>query len=77
MTCQELVELVTDYLEDALSPSERVRFEEHVAMCEGCAAYIDQIEETIRLAGRLTEDELSPQAGEALLRAFRDWPRTG
>jgi len=54
-----------------------VRFEEHVAMCEGCAAYIDQIEETIRLAGRLTEDELSPQAGEALLRAFRDWPRTG
>jgi anti-sigma factor RsiW len=76
LSCRELVELVTDYLEDALSQHERASFESHVAICEGCETYLDQIKETVRLTGRLTEDQLSRHASEALLQAFRDWQRT-
>ncbi|HLH26721.1 MAG TPA: zf-HC2 domain-containing protein, partial [Chloroflexota bacterium] len=75
LSCQELVELVTDYLEDRLPPTERERFETHLALCEGCQTYVDQIRATIALAGRLTEDAITPQAKEALLGAFRDWKR--
>jgi len=73
MTCKELVELVTDYLEGALSPEERQRFETHLADCEGCTTYLAQMQQTIRLVGRLTEDDLSPQASEELLDIFRNW----
>jgi anti-sigma factor RsiW len=71
------VELVTDYLEGALSAHDRERFEAHLAVCEGCVTYLEQIGETVRLCGRLTEDHLSPAAREALLEAFKDWQRTG
>lgn len=71
LACRELVELVTDYLEGALGASDRARFERHIAECEGCAAYLDQVRETIALAGRLTPESLSPEARETLLRAFR------
>ena len=77
LTCIELVELVTDYLEGALSAHDRERFEAHLALCEGCVTYLEQIGETVRLSGRLTDDGLSPAAREALLEAFRDWQRTG
>jgi predicted anti-sigma-YlaC factor YlaD len=73
LTCKELVEVVTDYLEGRLSPAERVRFEEHVAFCSWCRTYLDQMRETVRLTGALREDDLSPEAREGLLRAFRDW----
>jgi anti-sigma factor RsiW len=73
LTCKELVEIVTDYLEDRLPPSERRRFEQHVAGCEGCTNYLDQMRETIRLVGRLSEDSIPAPARERLLRAFRDW----
>jgi len=75
LTCQELVELVTDYLEDALSPAERARFEEHLSMCSGCRAYVEQLRDTIRLAGTLSEDDLSPRMRDDLLGAFRAWRR--
>jgi anti-sigma factor RsiW len=76
LTCQELVELVTAYLEQALPPDERARFDAHVAGCAGCATYVDQMRQTIRLVGALTEEDLSPQARDQLLDVFRAW-KTG
>ena len=73
LSCQELVELVTDYLEAALSPEETARFDEHLARCTGCAAYLEQIRQTIVLTGRLTPESLSPEAERHLLDAFRGW----
>jgi anti-sigma factor RsiW len=75
MTCKELVELVTDYLEGALSVADARRFERHVDCCGGCAAYLAQLRETIRLTGALAEEHLEPPGREALLAAFRDWRR--
>ena len=76
LSCQELVELVTDYLEGALSAEDTARFEEHIGRCAGCAAYLEQIRQTIELAGRLTPEPLSPEAERELLDAFRGWRST-
>jgi len=73
MTCRELVELVTGYLEGKLPPAERRRFEEHLAGCPGCEIYLAQMRLTLRLLGRLGEESLTPYSKEVLLRAFRDW----
>ena len=75
LPCRELVELVTDYLEGRLSPADRARFEAHVAECEYCEAYLEQMRQTIGALGRLEEESLSPQARDTLLAAFRDWSR--
>jgi anti-sigma factor RsiW len=75
MSCRELVELVTDYLEDALAPTDRAAFEAHLAICPGCVAYLDQMRRTITLTGSLTEDSLSPAVRDELLAAFRSWKR--
>lgn len=75
MSCKELVELVTDYLEGALSPADQRRFELHMSECEGCKVYIDQMRLTIKAAGQLTEDSLGLAAKEELLAAFRDWKK--
>jgi anti-sigma factor RsiW len=73
LTCQELVELVTDYLEDALPAGTRTRFEAHLAECDGCMTYLDQMRRTIALTGRLRESDLTPAGRAALLALFRDW----
>ena len=73
LNCRELVELVTAYLEDDLSSGERKRFEAHLAGCEGCTTYVEQMRRTIELTGRLHVDDVSREAEEALLRALRDW----
>lgn len=73
LSCQELVELVTAYLEGELPAPERARFDAHLGECGGCRAYVEQIRETIRLTGTLREESLSPEARDALLAAFRDW----
>ena len=73
MNCQTLVELVTDYLEGALPEPDRARLEVHLAACEGCTRYLEQIRTTIRLTGRLREEDLSPQARERLLGVHRAW----
>jgi anti-sigma factor RsiW len=73
LTCRELVELVTEYLEDRLPPAERERFEEHLAICDGCQAYVDQMRDTLRALDRLPEERLSGGAREALMGAFREW----
>jgi Putative zinc-finger len=73
LTCQELVELVTDYLEGGLSSEDRDRFEQHVVLCDGCAFYLEQMRMTIAVTGLLTEESLSPDAQDRLLEIFRDW----
>ena len=75
MPCSELVELVTNYLEGRLSALDNARFEEHLAACDACRTYLEQFRETIKALGRLPEESLSGDARQALLRAFRDWPR--
>jgi anti-sigma factor RsiW len=75
LTCKELVELVTDYLEGALPAEERDRFEQHIVSCGGCETYLAQMRRTIALTGALTEESLSPDARDGLLAAFRGWKR--
>ena len=75
LSCQELVELVTAYLDDALQPAERARFEAHIADCDGCTSYLEQIRVTIACTGGLAPEQLDPAAERALLNAFRDWKR--
>jgi anti-sigma factor RsiW len=74
LACRELVELVTDYLEDALPAAERERFEAHLAECEACDTYVEQVRATIRLAGRAAALEERPETA-ALLAMFRDYRR--
>jgi anti-sigma factor RsiW len=77
LNCNELVELVTDYLEDALPPADRARFEEHLADCPGCEAYLGQMRVTLRVVGATeTVDGDAPEMA-ALLEAFRAFHRTG
>jgi len=71
--CQELVELVTEYLEGALDGAELARFEHHLAGCGKCQEYLEQFRQTIRVTGMLTVDDLSPESEEALVAAFRGW----
>ena len=73
MTCKELVELVTDYLEQSLSSHDVRRFEAHLASCEGCTAYVAQMRRTIEAVGTLTAADIAPGALDELLRAFRAW----
>jgi hypothetical protein len=77
LTCAEFVEIATDYLEHALSPHDTDRFEAHVRACDGCDIYLDQLQETVRLVGKLDTTALTPQAEAAFLDAFRDWKREG
>jgi anti-sigma factor RsiW len=74
LTCQELVELVSDYLEGALPASERERFEAHVAACAGCEVYVEQIRTTVDLTRRTRDLEERPEI-VGLLEAFRGYRR--
>ncbi|HTQ67406.1 MAG TPA: zf-HC2 domain-containing protein [Solirubrobacteraceae bacterium] len=76
MSCRELVTLVTEYLEGSLAARDRRRFERHIRGCDGCTAYLEQMRDTIRLAGSLRESDVSPQARRELLAAFRDWKQS-
>lgn len=75
LTCRELVEVVTDYLEDRMPAEQRLLFEEHIAYCTWCVTYLEQMRETIRATGALQEEDLAPEAREALLDVFREWRR--
>lgn len=77
MTCQDLVELVTEYLEGALPAPSRSRFERQVRECPGCAEYLRQIRLTVRITGRLSEDTLEPATRDRLLAVFRHWKKGG
>jgi anti-sigma factor RsiW len=73
ITCRELVELVTDYLDHALPEQERARFEAHLDRCDDCRRHLGQMRATISAVGRLREDDLTPVLRDRLLTAFRDW----
>ena len=75
MTCAEFVELVTAYLEGTLDAETGQRFVEHIAICDGCDRYLQQIRETVAQLGLLPTESLSDEARERLLSAFRAFPR--
>jgi anti-sigma factor RsiW len=73
LTCAELVELVTDYLEGRLPERDRHRFDEHLSECEGCTAYVEQMRVTIEISGHLPAPQLPRALEGRLLEAFRGW----
>ena len=75
IACREVVELLTEYLEEALGANDRARLEEHLAGCGGCAAALAQMRETIRLSGTLTEDDLPTPFRDSIRDAFLAWRR--
>lgn len=75
MPCQELVEVITDYLEGALPERDRVRFEEHLGVCAKCREYMAQFERTIAAVGVIRAEELDPNVRADLVEAFRGWSR--
>jgi anti-sigma factor RsiW len=75
LSCQEIVELVTEYLEGTIEEPLRAAFEAHLAECDGCAHYLEQIEATIRIAGTIEPTALSREFQAGLRQAFRDFER--
>ena len=75
MNCDEFVELVTAYLDGTLDPQTQRRFVEHLAECDGCDRYLDQIRSTVGILGELAARSLPTEARDRLLAAFRDWQR--
>jgi anti-sigma factor RsiW len=73
MNCRQVVELMTDYLEGALSAVERSRFEDHIAGCDGCRAYLAQLQTARRIMGRLADEPVPAAVEKELLEAFRSW----
>lgn len=73
LTCKELVELVTGYLDGSLRGRRRRRFEAHLAACDGCTRFLRQMEATIRVTGTLTEEQVTEEQRASLLTAFRGW----
>jgi anti-sigma factor RsiW len=72
-TCQEMVELMTDYLEGSLSWRQRRRFESHLSGCDHCTEFLRQMRTTIALTGSLADDDLSPTRQSELLVLFQRW----
>jgi Putative zinc-finger len=73
LACNEMVELVTAFLEDALEPVDRERFEEHLVFCDGCDQYLEQMRATVVMTGRVDPGGLPAELEERLLEAFRGW----
>ena len=73
ISCQELVELVTGYLERALPAAETALVEQHLSFCEGCVWYLEQMRGTVQAAGRIGEDDIPADDRDRLLHAFRGW----
>ena len=73
LECVEVVELVTGYLEGVLPEDERERFDAHLATCDGCRRYVEQMRATLRVTGEVSREALDPEAERALLDTFRSW----
>ena len=73
ITCAQVVDLVTAYLEDVLDADDRERVEEHLVFCDGCSTYLDQVRQTIAVTGRLEPEDIPPALQDKLLAAFREW----
>jgi anti-sigma factor RsiW len=77
LPCQQVVEMVTDYLEDAMPAADRRRLEHHLTGCRHCTEYLAQVRETIRLTGGLTPEDLTPDMGTELTELYRRWRNEG
>ena len=75
VSCQEIVELVTDFLEHALDSETAAAFEEHINFCDGCDWYLDQLRSTISTVGRIREEDVPPETRDKLVAAFRGFTR--
>jgi len=75
LNCQEVVELVTDYLEQALLPEKQAQFEEHIEECPGCDTYLEQVQQTIMMLRKLSDLQTFPETKQDLLEIFRNWNR--
>jgi anti-sigma factor RsiW len=73
LTCQQVVELVTEYLDGVMEPRRRARFEAHLAACDGCTSYLEQFRTTVAVVGRLDVGDVPPPVMSELLSAFRHW----
>lgn len=73
LVCQQAVELVTDYLEGALSRADRRRYEKHLSKCDGCTEYLAQIRATIAITGRVTPDDLTDEMRTEFVELYRRW----
>jgi anti-sigma factor RsiW len=76
VTCREVVELMTEYLEGTLSVGDRGRFEDHLAGCTGCQAYLAQLRTTMRILGTLPDEPMPEPIRAELMRAFGDWRKS-
>ena len=75
-SCQEMIEVVTNYLDDALPTDDRERFERHLSYCAGCSTYVEQMREAIRQTGAVPREEsLPPALRERIVAQFRTWQR--
>jgi anti-sigma factor RsiW len=77
MPCQEIVEVITEYFEGTLPEPDKTRFEEHLALCDPCTIYLEQMRRTIRVLGKIDPLALSESDQEKLLSLFRDWKKSG
>jgi anti-sigma factor RsiW len=77
ITCREVVELLSDLIDGELPDGLRARVEGHLASCDGCRTILEELRETVRLTGELTEDDLTPERSAVLLEAFRGWVAGG
>jgi predicted anti-sigma-YlaC factor YlaD len=73
LSCREIVQLATEYLEGSMDPETRLRFERHIAICPPCRGFLSQMRVTLRASGEISEESLSPEVRESLLESFRDW----
>ena len=76
VSCRQVVELVSDYLERALPADEAALFEQHLNFCDGCVFYVDQIRRTVAAVGHIREEDVPDETREKLLTAFREWKRS-
>ena len=75
MTCRELSEIVTDYLEGAMSLQDRIRFDLHLAVCPECRRYVEQMKQTVATLGEVPAEPIAAEVEAKLLEKFRDWKR--
>ena len=73
ISCQEVVELVTGYLDGGLTAEQAALFEQHLNFCEGCVWYVGQIKTTVETVGEVREEDIPPEAKDRLMSAFREW----
>ena len=71
--CREVVELVSEYLEGAMTPEQMTRFELHLNLCDGCFSFVEQVRTTAAIAGRLSEDQIPDEMKAKLLATFSEW----